>query len=184
MCTLYTCLCVSVCASIFECASRCVRVQCRMYVYVYVSVCVFVSVCARVCVHASLYSCMYARVRVCFCACVCVCVCVRVRVHGRLHMCVCACIRWYVGDSALSKDALLSHDQEKETHRDSTEFVLSWSLRNANVYVNVKGTLNDKRDTAEALCKIIRVKRAFIRTKHAAPHLAFNSPWKHEMDFE
>ena len=36
-------------------------------------------------------------------------------------------------DSVLSKDALLSHDQEKETQRDSTESVLSWLLRNANV---------------------------------------------------
>jgi hypothetical protein len=41
--------------------------------------------------------------------------------------------RAITSDSVLSKDALLSHDQEKETHRDSTESVLSWSLQNANV---------------------------------------------------
>jgi len=36
-------------------------------------------------------------------------------------------------ESVLFKNALLSHHQEKETHRDSTESVFSWSLRNANV---------------------------------------------------
>jgi len=34
-------------------------------------------------------------------------------------------------DSVFSKDALLSH-KRKETHRDSTESVLSWPARSAN----------------------------------------------------
>jgi len=49
----------------------------------------------------------------------------------------CATVCWSVlqcfSDSVLSKDALIFHDQEKEMHRDSSESVLSWSLRNANV---------------------------------------------------
>ena len=35
------------------------------------------------------------------------------------------------------------------------------------------------RDTV----KIIRDKRAFIKAKHAAPHLAFSSPWKAQDEF-
>jgi len=61
-------------------------------------------------------------------------------------------------------------------HRNSIQSVLSWPGQSANVYASAKGTLIGKRDTAETPCKIIRDKRAVIRAKHAAPHLAFNSP--------
>jgi hypothetical protein len=42
--------------------------------------------------------------------------------------------------------------------------------------VSTKGAPHDEQDIAETLCKIIRDKRVFIKAKHAAPHLAFNSP--------
>ena len=78
----------------------------------------------------------------------------------------------------LIKHALFCLCRERIRTGTFSVYMLGWLVQSTKVQASTKGTPIGKedRDTAEALCEIIRDKRASIREKHAATHLAINSP--------